>query len=180
MLASSDRNHYLSVTGTANLAYRVEQDGFAIVPSCLNEELIQSLAAQLSEDSYAKRNLLALPIVRELATSPAVRNLAETVLGKHCFAVKATFFNKTQESRTRPLDCVPPTQRDRGECRHERSVLSGKSPSGLPTTQELSLQAPTEMPSAAQAIDLHLKQTYHFGWWARLSNPLGRQFPITA
>jgi ectoine hydroxylase-related dioxygenase (phytanoyl-CoA dioxygenase family) len=98
MLASSDRNHYASVTDTADLIDRVEQDGFAIVSSCLNEELTQSLAAQLSEASYAKRNLLALPIVRELATSPAVRNLADAVLGKHCFAVKATFFNKTQES----------------------------------------------------------------------------------
>lgn len=98
MLASSDRNYCESVTGTADLIHCVEQDGFAIVSSCLNEELTQSLAAQLSESSYAKRNLLALPIVRELAISPAVRNLAETVLGKHCFAVKGTFFNKTQES----------------------------------------------------------------------------------
>ena len=98
MLASSDRNQCANVTGTANLIHRVEQDGFAIVSSCLNEELTQSLAAQLSEASYAKRNLLAIPIVRELATSPAVRNLADTVLGKYCFAVKATFFNKTQES----------------------------------------------------------------------------------
>jgi len=101
MLASSDRNYYASVTGTAGLIHRVEQDGFAIVSSCLNEELTQSLATQLSEGSYAKRNLLALPIIRELATSPAVRNLADTVLGKHCFAVKATFFNKTQESNSK-------------------------------------------------------------------------------
>jgi ectoine hydroxylase-related dioxygenase (phytanoyl-CoA dioxygenase family) len=98
MLAGSDRNYYASVTGTADLIHCVEQDGFPIVSSCLHEELTQSLAAQLREGSYAKRNLLALPIVRELATSPALRNLAETVLGKHCFAVKGTFFNKTRES----------------------------------------------------------------------------------
>jgi len=94
MLASSDRNYYANVTGTADLIHRVEQDGFAIVSSCLNEVLTQSLAAQLSEGSYAKRNLLALPIIRELTTSPAVRNIADTVLGKHCFAVKATFSTK--------------------------------------------------------------------------------------
>jgi hypothetical protein len=63
MLAGSDRNYYASVTGTADLIHCVEQDGFAIVFSCLNEELTQSLAAQLREGSYAKRNLLALPIV---------------------------------------------------------------------------------------------------------------------
>src|SRR5215472_17543880 len=81
----------------ADLGHRVEQDGFGVVASCLNEEVIQSLAAYFSEGSYAKRNLLALPIVREVAASAAVRNLAVAVLGK-CFAVKRTFFNKTEES----------------------------------------------------------------------------------
>ena len=86
------------VQNRPDLSQKVEQEGFAIVASCLNEEVIQGLAAHLGEGSYAKRNLLALPIVRDVATSAAVRNLAEAVLGKHCFAVKGTFFNKTQES----------------------------------------------------------------------------------
>lgn len=86
------------MTCSADMAQQVEQDGYAISPACLDDEAIQTLGAQLSEGSYAKRSLLALPIVRELATSPAVRNLADTVLGKRCFAVKGTFFNKTQES----------------------------------------------------------------------------------
>jgi len=98
MLASSERNDNVGATSTADLVHRVEQNGFAVVPSCLNEEVIQSLGSQLDEGSHAKRNLLALPIVREVAASRAVRNLAEAVLGKHCFAVKGTFFNKTQES----------------------------------------------------------------------------------
>jgi len=98
MLASSERNYNLSVTSTADLVHRVEYDGFAVVPACLDEEAIQRLAGHLGEGAYAKRNLLVLPIVRELAASPAVRNLAEAVLGKHCFAVKGTFFNKTAES----------------------------------------------------------------------------------
>lgn len=97
MLASSEWNDSASVTGVTDLVHRVEQDGFAVVPSCLNEEVIQSLAAHLSEGSYAKRNLLALPIVRGVAASAVVRNLAEAVVGK-CFAVKGTFFNKTEES----------------------------------------------------------------------------------
>jgi len=97
MLASSEQNESTGVTGVPDLVHRVEQDGFAVVPSCLNEEVIQSLAAHLSEVSYAKRNLLALPIVRGVAASAAVRNLADAVLGK-CFAIKGTFFNKTEES----------------------------------------------------------------------------------
>jgi ectoine hydroxylase-related dioxygenase (phytanoyl-CoA dioxygenase family) len=97
MLASSEQNDSTGVTGVTDSVHRVEQDGFAVVPSCLDEEVIQSLAARLSEVSYAKRNLLALPIVRGVAASAAVRNLADAVLGK-CFAVKGTFFNKTEES----------------------------------------------------------------------------------
>lgn len=97
MLASSEQNGSTSVMGVTDLVHRVEEDGFAVVPSCLNEEVIQSLAAHLGEGSYAKRNLLALPIVREVSASAAVRNLAGAVLGR-CFAVKGTFFNKTEES----------------------------------------------------------------------------------
>lgn len=97
MLASSEQHDNTSVAAVTDLVHRVEQDGFAVVPSCLNEEVIQSLAAHLSEGSYARRNLLALPIVQGVAASAAVRNLAEAVLGK-CFAVKGTFFNKTEES----------------------------------------------------------------------------------
>lgn len=73
MLASSEQNDCTSVTGVTDLVHRVEEDGFAVVPSCLNEEVIQSLAAHLGEGSYAKRNLLALPIVREVSASAAVR-----------------------------------------------------------------------------------------------------------
>src|SRR5262249_5526408 len=97
MLARSEQNDIASVSGVTDLVHRVEQDGFAIVTSCLNEDVIQSLAAHLSKRSLAKRNLLALPIVRSVAGSAAVRNLADEVLGK-CFAVKGTFFNKTEES----------------------------------------------------------------------------------
>lgn len=83
---------------SADLLRAVEGNGFAVVPSCLNDEIVQRLGSELSDASYGLRNLLAVPIVRELATSAPVRSLVEAVLGKHCFAVKGTFFNKTQES----------------------------------------------------------------------------------
>lgn len=88
----------MPTTYRADLAQMVEEQGFSIVPSCLDEEAVQRLNEELSESSYLKRNLLALPVVRELAGSVPVRTMAEAVLGKHCFAVKGTFFNKTQES----------------------------------------------------------------------------------
>ncbi|SRR6266550_3855986 len=60
--------------------------------------MVERLCSCLSETTYSARNLLAVPIVRELASSTPVRALAEAVLGKTCFAVKGTFFNKTQEA----------------------------------------------------------------------------------
>jgi ectoine hydroxylase-related dioxygenase (phytanoyl-CoA dioxygenase family) len=83
---------------TNQLQERIERDGFAVVPSCLDDETVEHLCSHLSDTLYGIRNLLAVPTVRELAVSAPVRTLAETVLGKNCFAVKGTFFNKTQES----------------------------------------------------------------------------------
>ncbi len=80
------------------LRERFERDGFAIVPFCLSDETVERLCSHLGDASHGIRNLLALPVVRELAASTAVRTLAESILGKNCFAVKGTFFNKTQES----------------------------------------------------------------------------------
>lgn len=98
MLASSERNHNAGVSSTADLIRRVEQDGFAIVPTCLDETALSRLDAQFDGTTHAVRNLLALPIVCELARSAPVRALTETVLGKDCFAVKGTFFNKAQQA----------------------------------------------------------------------------------
>jgi ectoine hydroxylase-related dioxygenase (phytanoyl-CoA dioxygenase family) len=81
-----------------DLVHAIEQQGFFIVHSCLDEVTVRQLSEQLSETSHARRNLLSLPVVRELAAAASVRALAEAVLGKNCFAIKGTFFNKTQES----------------------------------------------------------------------------------
>jgi ectoine hydroxylase-related dioxygenase (phytanoyl-CoA dioxygenase family) len=82
----------------ADLQQSVARDGFAVVPSCLDEKTIEQLCSSLPETSHAMRNLLAVPVVRQLAGSATVRTLAEAILGKSCFAVKGTFFNKTQDS----------------------------------------------------------------------------------
>jgi len=82
----------------SGLQRQVEKDGFSVIPSCLSEETIARLGSHFGDASHGIRNLLAVPIVRELAALTAVRTLAEVVLGKNCFAVKGTFFNKTQEA----------------------------------------------------------------------------------
>ncbi len=80
------------------LSEKVEANAFAVVPPCLNDETLQRLGSEFSDTSYRVRNLLAVPVVRESTGSAPVRTLAEALLGKMCFALKGTFFNKTQES----------------------------------------------------------------------------------
>jgi ectoine hydroxylase-related dioxygenase (phytanoyl-CoA dioxygenase family) len=64
--------------------------------------MVDRLAAELSglTDPEAARggirNLFEISAaVRDLAVSPAVRQVAEAVLGAHCFAVRAILFDKT-------------------------------------------------------------------------------------
>lgn len=83
---------------TSELQERVERDGFAVVPSCLSAETVSHLDSHFGDASHGVRNLLAVPIVREVVASVAVRTIAHAVLGENCFAVKGTFFNKTREA----------------------------------------------------------------------------------
>jgi ectoine hydroxylase-related dioxygenase (phytanoyl-CoA dioxygenase family) len=76
----------------------MDKDGFATVASCLDDQTIERLSVGLDETKYAQRNLLSIPIVRELAKSEAVRNLLRGVLGPDCFAVRGILFNKTRTS----------------------------------------------------------------------------------
>ena len=76
----------------------IEDDGFAVVSSCLDERTLKVLCAALDGSKHAQRNLLGVPAVRDLAVSPPVRQLASAILGPGCFAVRGIFFNKTPDS----------------------------------------------------------------------------------
>ena len=92
------KNEITPANPMTELIHKVEANGFAIVPSCLDEETMQRLADYLGDARYAQRNLLSVPIIRELATSKTVRALIGAVLGPKCFAVRGILFNKTQRS----------------------------------------------------------------------------------
>jgi Phytanoyl-CoA dioxygenase (PhyH) len=137
----------------AELLRKFEGDGFAVVPSCLNDETVQLLGSHLSAASYGMRNLLAVPIVRELAASAPVRTLAETVLGKNCFAVKGTFFNKTRDSNWKVA-----WHQDLTIMVQERREVHGFGPwtvkAGI-----VHVQPPTEVLSRILAVRLHLDES---------------------
>lgn len=88
----------------------IDGDGFAVVPGVAAPDAVDRLLDALEKvDSsaaiarrgsvHAVRNLLeAVPGVRELARSTAVRALAEPVLGAGCFVVRGILFDKTPEA----------------------------------------------------------------------------------
>jgi ectoine hydroxylase-related dioxygenase (phytanoyl-CoA dioxygenase family) len=76
----------------------VQREGFAVVPMCLDEGTVESLCKEFDVSQSPERNILSVSSVRSLASSEPVRQIMESVLGPHCFAVRGIFFNKTQSS----------------------------------------------------------------------------------
>jgi len=86
------------------------EDGYAIVPGVIGpaevERILHALdaaggaeGARRRESVYAIRNLLdAVPEVRALAESSAVRALVEPVLGASAFPVRGILFDKTPDA----------------------------------------------------------------------------------
>jgi len=92
----------LAVAEQAAFTSAIEVQGWAVapavVPQLVVDRLVDELAAlaHLEDARGGLRNLLDLsPGVRDLATSPAVRSVAEAVLGPHSFAVRALLLDKT-------------------------------------------------------------------------------------
>ena len=88
------------------LAAAIARDGWAVTPPLVPQLEIDALVAALqplaADARGGVRNLLdAAPAVRALATSAAVRSVAEAVLGPGCFAVRALLFDKTPQANWR-------------------------------------------------------------------------------
>jgi ectoine hydroxylase-related dioxygenase (phytanoyl-CoA dioxygenase family) len=134
----------------SDLALNVDQDGFAIVPHCLDEPTVGRLRDHLGDAKHAQRNLLSVPAVRELATSRAVREIVGTVLGPGCFAVRGILFNKTERSNWKVA-----WHQDLTIAVRERREIDGFGPW---TTKAgvLHVQPPAEIMGRILAIRLHL------------------------
>ncbi len=137
----------------SELARRIEEDGFAVAPSCLDEDTVTRLGSHFVDTSHGTRNLLAVPIVRELAGSAPVRAVAEAVLGKNCFAVKGTFFNKTQEVNWKVV-----WHQDLTIMVRERREVPGFVPWTI-KAGITHVQPPTDILNGILAIRLHLDES---------------------
>lgn len=86
----------------------VAREGFAVEPEVVGRDVVRRLltacspaesagaaARERRDRVYAMRNLLAVPAVRALSESAAVRRLVVPVLGPGCRAVRGLLFDKT-------------------------------------------------------------------------------------
>jgi ectoine hydroxylase-related dioxygenase (phytanoyl-CoA dioxygenase family) len=73
---------------------KFEDEGYAVVNSGLNSGALSELSDLLDTSHAGERNLLDVPLIRQLVRSNAVRELVERVLGVSCFAVRGILFNK--------------------------------------------------------------------------------------
>lgn len=104
----------LSESPQPDFVEKINRNGFAVIRDAVDSDAIADLLQALSElddgkqneegikrrgSVYAIRDLLdAVPSVRDLTDSPAIRALVEPVLGRDCFPVRGLLFDKTEEA----------------------------------------------------------------------------------
>ena len=136
-----------------HLKETVEDLGFAVISSCLDDDTVEHLRRHLGGAEHAQRNLLSVPIVRELARSKPLREIVGAILGPECFAVRGILFNKTQESNWKVV-----WHQDLTIAVRERREVSGfgswSKKAGL-----THVQPPAEIMSRMLAIRLHLDES---------------------
>jgi ectoine hydroxylase-related dioxygenase (phytanoyl-CoA dioxygenase family) len=137
----------------SNLARKLEENGFAIIPSCLDEFIVEMLSTEFDNARPPERNLLSLPSIQKLATSSPVRGIMEMLLGTHCFAVRGIFFNKTRSSNWKVV-----WHQDLTIAVRKRMDVEGFGP----WTRKAGIwhvQPPSEILSGMLAIRLHLDES---------------------
>lgn len=133
---------------------QVEENGFAILARCLSEETVEHLRLRLGDQKHAQRNLLGVPVVRDLALSKSVKQVVGALLGSECFAVRGILFNKTPHSNWKVV-----WHQDRTIAVRERKDAGQFGPwsvkAGVPH-----VQPPVAVLSKMLAIRLHLDESH--------------------
>ncbi len=136
-----------------DLGPSVEENGFAVVSSCVDEQTVKVLCGVLDGTKHAQRNLLRIPAVHDLAVSVPVRQLASSVLREGCFAVRGILFNKTPDSNWKVV-----WHQDRTVAVRERRDLAEFGPwtikAGVPH-----VQPPARVMDRMLVIRLHLDES---------------------
>jgi ectoine hydroxylase-related dioxygenase (phytanoyl-CoA dioxygenase family) len=115
---------------------------------------VEDLCSQLDNAKHAQRNLLDVPIVREVAVSEPVKQLIVTVVGQECFAVRGILFNKTPDSNWKVVWHQDPTiaVRERKDIAH---FGPWSTKAGVPH-----VQPPASVMARMLAVRLHLDESH--------------------
>ena len=135
----------------------IATQGWAVTPPLVPQLALDRLTGDLAQLADGKRErgglrnvLNTVSGVRELARSAAVRSVAETVLGPHCFAVRAIFFDKTPSANWKVV-----WHQDLTIAVRERVVVSGFGP-WSEKEGVVHVQPPTELLEQMLAVRVHL------------------------
>lgn len=137
-----------------HLAKQLRTEGWAsmtpLLPADLLDKLTIEITAMVGDERGGTRNLLELPIVRDLANAGPVRGIAESVLGERCFAVRGILFDKTPTANWKVV-----WHQDLSIAVRERIDVDGFGPwsvkEGVPH-----VQPPTEILERMLAVRIHL------------------------
>lgn len=140
----------------------LERDGYTLVPRILDAKEVERLrdvvsgisdrhAVSRRGSAYGIRHLFDLsPDIRALASSVAVRALAEPVLGRGCFAVRATYFDKSPAANWALV-----WHQDRVIAVRERIDLAGWGP-WANKGEVVQVQPPLRLLEGMLAVRVHL------------------------
>ena len=140
----------------------VAADGFSIVSDVVDlqriNDLLEGLADCSGKDSsrkrrgavYAIRNLLATPVVREIASSDAMCELVGTVLGGSVRVIRGTLFDKTVDANWKV-----PWHQDLSIAVKERIEVEGFGPWSV-KEGVVHVQPPRAVLEAMLTVRLHL------------------------
>ena len=131
-----------------------EEKGFAVLPQCLEGQTVENLCRDLGDHSHAQRNLLRVPVVRELAVSEPIKQAIAALLDKKCFAVRGILFNKTPDSNWKVV-----WHQDRTIAVRERKDAAHFGPWSV-KAGVLHVQPPAAVMAKMVAIRLHLDESH--------------------
>lgn len=140
---------------------RVARDGFAVVGAVIGPELVERLVSSISSNlshasgstargSFARRNLLDVPPVRELADSAPLRSIVEPILGAQARPVRGLLFDKTRDA-----NWVVPWHQDLSIAVNRRMDVPGFGPWSR-KAGVVHVQPPVEILKRMLTIRLHL------------------------
>jgi ectoine hydroxylase-related dioxygenase (phytanoyl-CoA dioxygenase family) len=138
----------------SNQVREIEENGFAVVPTCLSEQTVEHLCVHLGNNKYSQRNLLQDPVVRELAVSEHVRQTVSSILGRECFSVRGILFNKTPDSNWKVV-----WHQDRTIAVRERRDTPNFGPWSV-KAGVTHVQPPARVMAKMLAIRLHLDESH--------------------